>query len=255
MEKKKVIGVDINEILRHRWVQMDKFYAEEFEEGMPPDDEAYVYDIWDKYKWEDTEEEIQLLKEEEDMPDINAKHYQIDEKTGKSEADAFIFQEKEIVKHTAREVYNRFMYQDYCFEIFGTAPKMYKQVDLDFDQFYKKFKTQFEVIIVSKENVFSIPPTLFFLSRVTSRVKKYVFAESNEEIWDAVDYLITTDPELLEAPEGKGVVKLNRPYNEDIEVEVTGVNIFDLMKHEGFLSMIGYVNPVENELEENKKED
>jgi hypothetical protein len=49
MSKKKIIGIDINEVLRYRWIQFDRYYVEEFgEEGVP--EMAYVYDFWNTYK-------------------------------------------------------------------------------------------------------------------------------------------------------------------------------------------------------------
>ena len=62
--KKKVIGIDINEILRSRWIQFDKLYVEEFGEDGVPEKEEYVYDFWKHYKWNDNEEEIKILKDD-----------------------------------------------------------------------------------------------------------------------------------------------------------------------------------------------
>ena len=159
----------------------------------------------------------------------------------------------EVIKYTARENYNKFMYEDYCFEIFGTAPKMYKRVDYDLDLFYKKFMKQFNFVLVSKENWFSIPPTLFFLSsQITSRIKKYVFAETNEEIWDEVDFLITTDPELLNPPKNKKVIKLNRPYNEDIKTDLSAINFIELIKNDEFLELISFKPEIDGDNNEKK---
>ena len=245
---KKVIGIDINEVLRARWLQFDKFYVDEFgEDGAPPEEEAYVYDFFGKYKWEDLEEEVKYLNE--DLPeDINPIHYQVDE-NGKSDADTFLFDTK-IEKLTAKEVYNRFLYKDFCFEIHASAPKIYPAVDRHAEKFYMEFKDQFEVIIVSKENWFSIQPTLFFLSKLTPRFKTYFFGENNDDIWNKVDYLITTDPELLEKPsDNKKVIKMLRPYNIDLKADLEINNLIDLVEIENygnileeFKKLIGFVN-------------
>lgn len=243
MENKKInIGIDINEVLRARWLQFDKFYVQEFgEDGVP--DIPYVYDFFKEYKWEDTVEETNYLNEE--LPDdINPIEYKVDKKTGEAPVDYLAFKtEKEKLK--AKDVYNRFMYQDYVYEIHGAAPVLYKQLDLHLDLFYKKYMNHANFIIVSKENWFTIPSTLFFLSKIMSRFKNYKFAENNDEIWNDIDVLITTDPEILDAgtPEGKKVIKLLRPYNEnsqDGEIKSEILQINDLNGNEEFEKIIEY---------------
>jgi len=242
---KKVIAVDINEIFRSLWIQFDRYYVEEFgEEGAPDDELAYVYDFWKNYEWKDTTVETKELKE--DAPEsISPTDYVLNEDTGESNADFLLF-EKKTEDFTAREMYNKFMYEDFCMDIFGFAPKMYPQVDKDSDQFYLKFKDQFDLALVSKENWFSIAPTLFFLAKVTPRFNSYFFYEENKEIWDRVDYLITTDPELIESkPEGKKVIKLDRPFNHELEGDVVATNLIDLVDSEEFKKLINYIEEKE----------
>lgn len=235
---KKVIGIDINEILRAKWLQFDKFYVEEFGvEGAPPEEEAYVYDFFNNYKFEDIEEEEIYLNE--DLPDdITPLDYQLDD-DGKSKVDSLAF-EKKIVKLTAREVYNRFVYKDYCFELHASAPPMYPNVDRDAEKFYMKYKDQFEIALVSKENWFSIQPTLFFISKLSPRFKTYYFGENDQEIWNKVDLLITTDPDLLNnKSKDKKSVKLDRPYNGKSKADYSTQNLVDLVDSKEFCELLG----------------
>jgi len=239
MKNKKIIGIDINEILRARWLQFDRYYAEEYgEEGIPKI--PYVANFFEEYVWEDFEDDMEVLVDNA-PEDISELDYIKEEEEDKSKAEDLLFKTEHITM-TAREVYNKFMYETFCYEIFGAAPKMYKRVDYDLDLFYKKFKDQFDFVIVSKENWFSIAPTLFFLSKITSRIKKYALVESNQEIWDEVDFLITTDPELLKSPKGKSSIKLERPFNEELKGDFPSavINFIDLIKNEEFIEMIGY---------------
>ncbi|MFW6219876.1 MAG: hypothetical protein ACOC33_03470 [bacterium] len=245
MEKNKKlnIGIDINEILRARWLQFDKFYVEEFGEKGTPSGNPYVYDFFNEYKFEDTTEEVKYLNEE--IPeDINPLDYEVDKKTGEAPVDYMAFK-SEKNKLTAKEVYNRFLYQDYAYEIHAAAPLLYRQLDLHFEKFYKKYMDYVNFILVSKENWFTIPSTLFFLSKITSRVRNYKFVETNDEIWDGIDILITTDPELLnEKPkDDKKVIKILRPYNKkspkgSIRSEILQLN--DLNGNKKFEKIIGY---------------
>jgi hypothetical protein len=247
MEQKKnnkiKVGIDINEVIRARWLQFDKYYVEEFGEEGVPDEEQYVYDFFKGYKWEDTTEETKYLKE--DLPDdINPLDYQVDEETGEAPVDHLAFKtEKENL--TAKEVFNRFMYQDYVFEIHGAAPVMYKQLDLHLEKFYLKYHKHVDFTILSQENWFSVPPTLFFLSRIMSRFKKYRFVENKNEMWDEVDVLITTDPDIIDGkiPEGKKVIKLERPYNKDSQagaIDEKLLQVNDLNGNEKFEKIINY---------------
>jgi hypothetical protein len=236
------VGIDVNEVLRSRWAQFDRFYAQEFgEENL--DEPKYVYDFWNNYHWEDTVEVEKELKEPEDMPDdINPVHYQTNEK-GEAEADSFLFKKEEEVKLTAREVYNRFLYQDFLFEIHGAAPKIYPQADVDLKKFLQKYENTVDFTILSVENKLSIPPTLFFLSKMFAGVKNYKFLDNPLDMWKHVDVLITTDPEIVKlgSPWGKKLIKLRRPYNEDLKSgKLDALQIADLIENKDFQKIIKY---------------
>ena len=241
------IGIDINEVLRSRWIAFDKQYYAEYDGVGIPEDQPYVYDFFKYYKWKDTVENSKVLREPGDLPeDVNPIDYQVDPITGEAPIDFLLFKKDIEKKLTAKEVYNRFMYEDFVFEIFGTAPIMYKGMDLHVKNFYEKYKNSVEFILISKENEFSIPSTLMFLSRMMSRFTKYKFIKTDDEIWNDVDILITTDPDIIdsELPKGKQIIKLNRPYN--MECKKSGlikdlIHIHDLFDNEKFKKIIKYV--------------
>lgn len=243
MSKLKV-GIVIDEILRAKWLQFDRFYAQEFGEDNIPE-QPYVYDFFNSYQWNDVVEEIKEMREPEDTPEnINPIDYQVDEK-GEAPADFMLFKPKEKVSLTAKQVYNRFMYEDFLFELHGAAPKMYQQLDLDVNKFLLKYGDSADFSILSVENRFSIPPTLFFLSKISARFKNYIFVDKAVDMWKEVDVLITTDPEILKigAPWGKKLIKLTRPYNEKIKsgsIEV--LQIADLIDNNDFEKIIKYKN-------------
>lgn len=265
--KKIKVGIDINEVLKARWLQFDRYYVEEFGEEGVPEEDPYVYDFFKGYKWKDTVETTKMLNE--DLPeDINPLEYQVDEKTGEAPVDFLAFK-TETNDLTAKEMYNRFMYEDYNFEINGSAPVMYKNMEVDVEQFYKKYSDTVDFVLLAQENWFSIPPALFFLSRIMSRFKEYKFVEDKQEMWDGVDILITTDPEILDkgTPEVKfdvphknhvdtitlpntknHIIKLNRPYNKDSQDGSIKnlLQINDLTDNEEFEKIIGYTSKKEN---------
>jgi hypothetical protein len=237
------IGIDVNEVLRARWLQFDRFYAQEFGEEGIPEEQPYVYDFFDEYQWKDVVEEIKEMREPEDTPeDINPIDYQLDE-NGEAPADFMLFKPKEKLSLTAREVYNRFMYEDFLFELHGAAPKMYPQLDLDVNNFLQKYDNTVDFTVMSVENRFSIPPTLFFLSKIQARFRNYKFVVKPIDMWKEVNVLITTDPELLRvgAPWGKKLIKLKRPYNENIKAgSMEVLQIADLINNQDFEKIIKY---------------
>ena len=241
MNKKIRVGIDINEVLRHKWLQFDRFYVTEFgEDGVP--ENPYVYDYFNNYKFSDTVEIERELKDEKDIPDINPIYYKQDE-NGESQADAFLFKLPEETKLTAKEVYNRFMYIDYCFEIHASAPFMYKNMDVDFNKFVLKYGNNVEFILFSVENNFSIKPTQFFLSKVNATVRSIKFVDNSIDMWKDCDVLITTDPKLIKLgnPWFKKLIKLNRPYNMDIKFNgLSALQLNDLNGSKEFEKIIKY---------------
>lgn len=228
----KRIGIDINEIIRARSVQFDRYYAEKFgEEGIKNPEQPYKFDFRNDYEWKDIiEEESTMIDDISD--DISALDY-IPNEDGVAEIDKMIFK-KEKVERSADEVYKEFAFQDYVQEIFGYAPLMYKNLDVDFGKFVKEYKDEYDLVLLSKENILTIPPTLFFLSKCNSRVNKLYFPQTDEEIWDACDVLLTTDPSLIESkPEGKKVVKMERPYNtETKDGDLNCIQLVDILNDE-----------------------
>ncbi len=239
--RKIKIGIDINEIFRAKWLQTDRFYVEEFGESGTPE-QPYVYDIFNNYVWKDTITTTRELKEPDEMPDnINPIHYQVDEKTGEALADYLMFNKTEN-KETAKEIYNKFMFEDFVFEIFGASPIMYRNMDLDVKNFYMKYKDHVDFTLFSIENHLTKPHTLIFLSKMGARFNKYEFVEDGNEMWQNIDVLITTDPELLtNIPWGKKVIKVKRPYNENINVGLMEIlQINDLTNNKPFEKLIKY---------------
>lgn len=251
--EKLVVGIDIDEILRAKWLQFDRFYVEEFGMDGVPRDEPYVFDYFKNYKWENIVEIEKELKEPDEMPDnINPIDYQVDKKTGDAPADLFLFKKSEEVKLTPKEVYNRFLYEDYLFEIYGAATMMYKGMDVHLTKFYEKYGEQVDFVLISRENRQTIPPTLFFLSKILSRFQHYRFVETYEEMWNYVDILITTNPDILDAgtPDekdiNKHVIKILRPYNKDCQDGSLGLEgrdilqLNDLIDNKKFQKIIKY---------------
>jgi len=217
MSKPK-LGIDIDEILRAKWLAFDRYYADEFgEDGIKLPFETY--ELTNHFEFKDTEVVEQFVTDEflthEDMQKVSPTEYVVDKETGRASVDDFAFNsEKKFF--TAQEMFDKFLYEDYLFEIHGSAPKLYMNADVDMTTFIKLFEQYFDIYFYAKTKKVAIPSTLFFLSKLRIEAKNIFIAYNDDEVWDKFDWIITTDPNILnKKPEGKTTVKLTRMYNAE----------------------------------------
>lgn len=215
MSKPK-LGIDIDEILRAKWQAFDRYYVDEFGESgvKEPFD---TYDFRNHYEFKDTEITENFLSddflENESLQKISPKEYVVNQETGKANVDDFAFK-KETQFLTADQMFEKFLYEDYVYEIHGSAPKLYMNADVDLNTFIKLFGEHFELYFYVRTKQIAIPSTLFFLSKMRVQVKNIMFVYDDSEVWEKLDWVITTNPNVLESkPDGKVALKLLRQYN------------------------------------------
>lgn len=234
---KKIVAIDIDEIIRSKWLQFDRFYAQEFgEEGikMPFD----TYDLRNHYEFNDTTETINYLNT--DLPeDISPKEYMVNKETGVAPVDFMAFRKRDETV-TGEQAFNKFLYEDFLLDIFGSAPPLYRGLDLDLRKFKLAFDADAEFIIFSAEKNDSISPTMFFLSKLRTIFRKYSFPEKPEDIWNEADIVVTTDPKIIQSKGDKKVVILNRPHNVNLvdQGDATALNLVDLVDNDDFKKLI-----------------
>ena len=78
------------------------------------------------------------------------------------------------------------------------------------------------MFVSPKEYGLSIGNTLFFLSKIGTKIREYYFPTDSLSIWEKCDVLITANPELLNAkPNNKISVKIKMEYNNENEANYT----------------------------------
>jgi hypothetical protein len=115
-----------------------------------------------------------------------------------------------------------FTYEEYAMEIFGHAPSTETFTFNILNDFYYEFRDDHDLIIVSDEIGKSKPSTLFFLSKFGSLFEKiFFYSEATKNgMWDSVDILLTSNPDLLlNIPNGKVVIKYATEYNKHVSSE------------------------------------
>lgn len=145
----------------------------------------------------------------------------------------------EVFGFKSRSEYNKFLYEDYAFEIFAEAPVMERMLDKKLNLWMLNLKEDeaFENIEFILANPYefnaSIGFTCFFLSQIATRVREFHFPSDSSDIWKICDVLITADPKLIsEKPEGKRVIKINAPYNKDVRGDVEYDSLTELLNEE-----------------------
>ena len=128
---------------------------------------------------------------------------------------------------TDKKSFNKFLYDDYPFEIFAEAPVVKKMLDKKLNLWHIELSDKYgDDVTLCLANPFefnaSIGFTCFFLSQIATRVREIYFPKNSSDIWNVCDVLVTADPKLLaEKPEDKITVKIEMPYNEELGSDFT----------------------------------
>ena len=123
--------------------------------------------------------------------------------------------------------YEKFVYEDYAFELFGKCPtctkKLTEQLNEWTENTLKDIDTNepIDVMFVSTmEYGASIGNTYFFISKLGTKVREIYLPSDSRTIWDRCDVLITANPSLLESkPEGKVSIKIRKDYNTEKQAD------------------------------------
>jgi len=120
-----------------------------------------------------------------------------------------------------KDKYN-FIYIDYPFEIFGSAPASEKGLATKITNWLADISNieeeDIRIVFYSlNEDALAIQSTFFFLSKFGARVRKVFFPKSVKEVWSECDVVITANNQIFEEeiPEGKKAVLINREFNKE----------------------------------------
>lgn len=141
----------------------------------------------------------------------------------------------QIFPFNSTDEYNKFIYEDYSWEIFGKSETCTRTLtsdlkiwltrtilDIDIDE-------PIEVLIVStKEYGLSVASSYFFISKLGVPIREVYFPIDSSKIWDKCDILITANPDLLETkPDDKKTVRIEKDYNKGCAYDATYETLTD----------------------------
>tara|TARA_B100000287_G_scaffold408873_1_gene435683 strand:- start:34 stop:618 length:585 start_codon:yes stop_codon:yes gene_type:complete len=139
------------------------------------------------------------------------------------------------LKFETEEELLEWMYVECPMEIFGNSIALSDNIFNTLNGFYKDFRDEHEIIILSEEIEKSKSATLFFLAKygcLIDNIKFFGLTSFYEKAWNEVDMIITTDSQLLmKKPEKKESIKVENKFNKEIDSDFTITEleqIFDL---------------------------
>ena len=176
---------------------------------------------------------------------------QVDEKYEKEIGDVDSFDFYEVFPFDSRLEYQEFRYTDAAYDLNALAPlvdarlqgllnnwteNILKNLDVDEDP---------DVVFFSALEIGpTIPATLGFLSDKGFKVREYYFPIDSSTIYDRCDIVITANPNIIsKCPEGRTVIKIDAPYNKEVECELSFPSLYDLLTDSDYT----LVKMIENE--------
>lgn len=130
---------------------------------------------------------------------------------------------------------NQFKYVDFAFELYGRAETCDKMLSYALNDYLEKTLRDIDdvpnIILFSPFEIgLTIQSTFSFLAARTIRAREIYFPIDSMTIYDRADVVITAQPSLIEnCPEGKCVIKINKPYNKEIETKYSFNSLMDVI--------------------------
>lgn len=223
----KTLGINIDGVIRDFNNQFDKQYRKVYihnpslvgmdEETMTVKLSSAEEDKMLEQKIKDKERE--LITMPIDSFDL-LNHYKFASQS--IEMSKFIDMEKtenvnfDPIEFTPKQNFEKFMYDEYPFQIFGNAEEYQGAMDtVNKIQSMGLTKEQFDVVLLSTHKAKAISATYFFLSKFNCRIRKVLFLGSDAEKWDHCDAIIDVVPGVFQSkPEGKTSIKINHLFNQ-----------------------------------------
>ena len=221
---KKIVGLDVDEVFRAFIETFHHFYEKEFDlkkfdkfgEQIDGYECNYHTNKLDElFEFKESVRKTRLMVSDIDVVYSSKPKFEDEE----------LFISKEMAL-------NIFRYEDYLMELYGTCPKTYTHIGLDLSRLIEKYLDEYEFRFIVKDKRITIGPTLFFLSTLRPFVNDYKFVNTIEDVWNLCDVYITANPDFVSVkPQGKDIIMVTMPYNQNIDIEKRIDKLGDLLEN------------------------
>lgn len=195
----KRIAIEVNGVLRDTIGKLkqvyEKFLMEKSEEDLDP-------------QFEINSENDDLIKVE----DENKFDYGIIEPISSLEISKYF-------KFKSQEEQFSFIYDEFPMHIFGHASSSEMLTFNYLNEFYKDFRNDYEIVIISDEIEKSKPSTLFFLSKFSCLIESVVFYNPTtiDKVISSFDLIVTSNPDIvINYSNILNVIKYETEYNKQV---------------------------------------
>ena len=195
----KKIAIEVNGVLRDTIGKLkqvyEKFLMEKSEEDLDP-------------QFEINSENDDLIKVE----DENKFDYGIIEPIYSLEISKYF-------KFKSQEEQFSFIYDEFPMHIFGHASSSEMLTFNYLNEFYKDFRNDYEIVIISDEIEKSKPSTLFFLSKFSCLIESVVFYNPTtiDKVISSFDLIVTSNPDIvINYSNILNVIKYETEYNKQV---------------------------------------
>lgn len=175
------------------------------------------------------------------------KYYPVEEGTETEEQEGIkerVIDTLDLLEHfhfkDGEEELNKLLYVDASLEIFGHAGEVKLNSVEHLNQLHNIIEDMGHTpVVISKELNNSKPATLFFLSKLSTKVNNIIFVRDYDKKWNHVDVLITANPTTLNSkPNDKISIKVINHYNKNCDSDYTIVDIKELLDDKKLLGKI-----------------
>jgi hypothetical protein len=112
-----------------------------------------------------------------------------------------------------------FIYEEFPMHIFGHASSSEMLTFNYLNEFYKEFRNDYEIVIISDEIEKSKPSTLFFLSKFSCLIESIVFYNPTtiDKVISSFDLIVTSNPDIIiNYSNILNVIKYETEYNKQV---------------------------------------
>jgi len=122
-------------------------------------------------------------------------------------------------KFKSNEEQFSFIYDEFPMHIFGHASSSEMLTFNYLNEFYKEFRDDYEITIISDEVEKSKPSTLFFLSKFGCLIESIIFYNSKtiDKVLSSFDLIVTSNPDIIiNYSNILNVIKYETEYNKQV---------------------------------------
>jgi hypothetical protein len=195
----KRIAIEVNGVLRDTIGKLKQVY-EKFliEKSEDVSDHQFIINS-------ETEDVVEIIEEDDFV-------YEIIEPVETLEIAKYF-------KFKSKEEQFSFIYEEFPMNIFGHAPSSEMLTFNYFNDFYKEFRDEYEIVIISDEVEKSKPSTLFFLSKFSCLAENIIFYNSTtiDKVISSFDLIVTSNPDIIiNYSNILNVIKYETEYNKQV---------------------------------------